>query len=78
MTKKLEIDYGPLRGRIKQILGSEAAYGDAIGLSAAAVSKRLNNRVCFTTAEVIASAKVLGITYAEIPRYFLTRKLSSS
>jgi hypothetical protein len=63
-------DYSKLRGRIRQVFGTQDRYADAIGLGRVSVSKRLNNQMEFSQPEMFDSARVLGFDISEIPLYF--------
>lgn len=64
------VDYSKLRGRIREVFGSQEAFAKAIGISACSVSQKLNGRVEWTTQEIRKACEVLGIPAAEIPQYF--------
>lgn len=38
-------DYARLRGKIKEVFGTQDAFADAIGLGRVSVSQRLNNQI---------------------------------
>lgn len=73
---KIEFDYSRLRGRIKEICGTQDAYADKIHLGRVSVSQRLNNSLEFSQLEMLNSAEVLEFTTAEIPQYFFCAKSS--
>lgn len=64
------VNYSKLRGRIREVFGSQSAFAKAIGISACSVSQKLNGRVEWTTQEIRKACEVLGIPAAEIPQYF--------
>lgn len=68
-------DYSKLRGRIKEIFGTQDAFADAVGIGRVSLSKRLNNALEFTQDEMIKSAAVLKFPPEEIPLYFFTEKV---
>lgn len=67
-------DYSKLRGRIREVCGSEAAFAEAIGLSSVTVSSRLNGKTPFIQDEILAACSILSIDLGEIPVYFFCRK----
>lgn len=75
---KIEFDYSRLRGRIKEVCGTQDAYADKIHLGRVSVSQRLNNSLEFSQLEMLNSAEVLNFTTAEIPQYFFVRKVQKS
>lgn len=68
-------DYSKLRGRIKEIFGTQDDYADAIGLGRVSVSQRLNNQLDFSQQEMFKSAEVLRFPKGQIPEYFFTTKV---
>ena len=68
-------DYARLRGRIKEVFGTQDAFADAIGLGRVSVSQRLNNQLEFSQQEMFRSADVLGFSRGEIPEYFFIEKV---
>ena len=63
-------DYSKLRGRIKEKLGTQDSYADAIGIGRVSVSQRLNNSLDFSQKEMFKSAEVLCFPRSQIPEYF--------
>lgn len=70
-------DFSLLCGRIIEKYGSRAAFGEAIKMSKASVSGRLNNKVAFQPEDIllICSPDVLDIPETEIGKYFFTPKV---
>lgn len=69
------MSYSKLRGKIREVFGTQEAFADAIGLSKSGVSLRLNNRVKWTADDIENSRIALGLDAAEIGEYFFTRKV---
>lgn len=76
--EKIEFDYSMLRGKIREVLGSEDAFGKALDLSTTSVSAKLNGLVGFKQNEILKACEILGIPEEFIPVYFFTRKVSNS
>lgn len=74
----VRFDYRRLRGRIKEVCGTQDAYADKIRLGRVSVSQRLNNILDFSQSEMLRSAEVLGFTTAEIPVYFFTPEVQKN
>lgn len=64
------MDFSDLRGRIRARFSTQAAFAHAIGISACALSKKLNGHTEWTAGEMRKACEVLQITIAEIPIYF--------
>lgn len=63
-------DYRKLRGRIREYFGTEQAFAQAMGISAPALSARLNNRTDFRIKEIFKMQELLQIPGADCDRYF--------
>lgn len=68
-------DYSKLKGKIKEVFGTQGAFGDAMGMSPVTVSDKLNNKVAWTQPEIKKACELLHIEYASIPIYFFTAKV---
>ena len=66
-------NYAKLRGRIKEIFGTQEAFAKAIGISSVSLSKRLNNVLEFTQEEIFNSCEVLNIPLTDMMSYFFTK-----
>lgn len=65
-------DYSKLKGRIKEVLGTQEIYAEKIGLSRTSLSLRLSGKLDFTQEEMMASCGALQFEPSEIPMYFFT------
>ena len=68
-------NYDKLRGRIREIYGTEARFARALGIGRVSLSKRLNNTVDFTRTEIFVACELLGIAPGDIATYFFTREV---
>lgn len=68
-------DYDKLRGRIKEVCGTESKYAEKIGLGRVSVSQRLNNQAEFTQQEMLETANILEFPIEDIPTYFFKEKV---
>lgn len=71
-------DYSKLRGKIKEVFGTQAKFADAMGLSSVSLSAKLNNTVPFTQSEINTACELLSIPFEFIPIYFFTEKVKMS
>lgn len=76
--KEPNFDYSKLRGRIVEILGNQNELASRLGISLVSLSRKLNNKVRFSTDDIITIAEVLKIPDAEIGIYFFTLKVSKN
>lgn len=65
-------NYAKLRGRIREICGTQEKFAKLLGIGYVSLSKRLNNVLEFTQEEIFKSCEILKIPYSEIPVYFFT------
>lgn len=64
--------YNKLKGRIKEICGTNEEFAKRMDLSLATVSTKLNNKSQWTQPEIFKAVSVLSIDPSEIPAYFFT------
>ena len=66
----MDFNYNKLKGRIKEMCGTQLGYAKALGISDAALSQRLNNKGVFTQTEIYESMAILKIEPVELSIYF--------
>ena len=71
-------DYSKLKGKIKEVFGTQSAFAKAMGLSGVSLSSKLNNLTGFTQSEINKACELLGISFEFIPVFFFTEKVKSS
>ncbi len=71
-------DYSKLRGRIKEVFGTEQKFAKSLGIGRVSLYKRLQNKLDFSRGEMIRACDLLGIEYAEMSAYFFTVKVQKS
>lgn len=72
----MNFDYSRLRGKIKEVFGTEENFAKALGIGRVSLSQRLNNILEFSQREMLKSCELLGLGYDEISDYFFC-KISS-
>lgn len=68
-------DYWRLRGKIRDVCGTQDAFASKLGIGRVSLSQRLNNLLEFSQDEIFKSCDILGIRKEEIPDYFFTLKV---
>ena len=68
----MNFDYSKLKGKIKEVFGTQVVFAEAMGLSSVSVSDKLNNKTSWTQTEIQTACDILDIKPAEIPIYFFT------
>ena len=71
-------DYSRLRGKIKEVYGTESAFAQALRMGRVSLSHRLNNNLEFSSKEILSSCNLLSIPSTEIPAYFFYGKSSET
>ena len=72
---KQVFDYSKLKGKIKEVFGTQAAFAKAMGLSGVSLSSKLNSLTQFTQAEMNRACELLEIPLNQLPVYFFTPKV---
>jgi len=68
------VNYSKLRGRIREVFGTQAAFARALGISMCSLSQKLNDKTEWTTHEIRKACELLGINPTELPQYFFCPK----
>lgn len=76
--KDIEFDFSKLRGRIKEIYGTQTAFAVAMLMNEATLSNKLNNNVEFSPKEIIRACFLLSIDLKEVNIYFFTLKVQKN
>lgn len=66
-------NYSKLKGKIKEVFGTQEAFAKAIGCSAAYISQVFNGKSFFTQQVIDKAVKVLNISASEIGIYFFAK-----
>lgn len=63
-------NYSKVKGKIKEIFGTQKAFSQAMGLSVPTISDKLNNKTEWSQSEIKKAAKLIHIEKNDIPIYF--------
>lgn len=74
----MSFDYSKLRGKIKEVFGTQSAFAEAMKISASLLSAKLNNNVEFSQFEIERTIQLLSINKEDIPLYFFCLESSES
>lgn len=72
------MSYSKLRGKIREVFGTQEAFAEAIGMNTVSLSQRLNGKLEWKISEIAKACEVLGIPLLENAEYFFTRKVKIS
>ena len=66
------MSYAKLRGRIKEIFGTNEAFADAMEMDTSSLSAKLNNKSPWKREEIEKACMLLSIPIEEVHLYFFT------
>ena len=69
----MAFNYNKLKGRIIEKYGSQSAFAEAFEVSENTMSLKLNNKVRFTSNDIVKAVDMLNIPPEEIGIYFFTQ-----
>lgn len=64
------MSYNKLRGKIREVFGTQEAFAAAMDMNAATISGKLNGKSDWTRAEMELACSLLGISVLEMHSYF--------
>ncbi len=70
------MSYAKLRGKIREVFGTQEKYAKAIGLDVSAVNAKLNNKSPWKREEIEKSMDALNIPIEYVYEYFFTPKVA--
>lgn len=71
----MAFDYNKLRGRIVEKFGNQTVFAESYGISENTLSLKLNNKVRFTSDDIVKMSKMLEIPKDDVGLYFFTLKV---
>lgn len=71
----MTFNYSKLRGRIREVFGTQDRFAEAMGRSDTSISQKLNNKSEWTQKEINRAVEVLGIDDVDISAYFFAQKV---
>lgn len=71
----MAFEYSKLRGKIVEKYGSQQEFAKALSISENTLSLKLNNKVRFTSDDIIQISDLLDIDKNEVGIYFFTSKV---
>lgn len=72
------MNYAKLRGRIKEVYGTQGAFAKAMKMSNVSVSHRLNGKLEWKSSEIAKACQALHIPMEENAEYFFTKEVKFS
>lgn len=71
----MTFNYSKLRGRIREVFGTQDRFAEAMGRSDTSISQKLNNKSEWTQKEINRAVEVLGIDDVDVSAYFFAQKV---
>lgn len=68
------MSYSKLRGKIREVFGTQEAFANAMEMNTVSLSNRLTGKLEWKTSEIAKACELLGIPLAENAEYFLHEK----
>lgn len=68
----MKFNYNKLRGRIREVFSTQAAFAEAMNIADNSLSMKLNNKLDFTQQEIEKAVDLLQIPKEELSAYFFT------
>ena len=72
------LNHDKLKGRIKEVLGTQSKLADELDLDETTISNKLNSNTYFTQKEILNICAILNISRDEISEYFFKEKVRES
>lgn len=75
MESVIEINHDKLKGKIREVLGTQGKLAQKLGLDETTISNKINSNTYFTQKEILNICSILKIPFKEIPEYFFKEKV---
>lgn len=72
------MSYAKLRGRIKEIFGTNLPFADAMDMDSSSLSAKLNNKSPWKREEIEKACLLLKIPIEEVYLYFFSQKVGKT
>ena len=73
----MAFDFMKLRGRIREVCGSEKLFSELMGWSERTTSLKLNGKRPWKQPEIMKAVNILHLSETDIPSYFFTKKVQN-
>lgn len=68
------MSYSKLRGKIREVFGTQEAFAKAMEKDNSTISAKLNNNSPWTNSDIETACVLLGIPINQVHEYFFCRK----
>ena len=73
--ENVEINHDKLKGKIKEVLGTQGKLAEELNLDETTISNKLNSNTYFTQKEILKICSILEISRDDIAEYFFKEKV---
>ena len=73
--ENIELNHDKLKGKIKEVLGTQGKLAEELELDETTISNKLNSNTYFTQKEIIKICSILNISHEKIGEYFFKLKV---
>lgn len=70
--------YAKLRGRIREVFGTQDAFAYAMGMNRVSLSHRLSGKLDWKSSEIVSACALLSIAEEEIVPYFFAVRVQET
>ena len=71
----MHYDYSKLRGKIREVYGTDKAFAEAMDMGKATLSLKLNNKAEWTQDEMESAMELLNIPRGSVRTYFFAHRV---
>ena len=68
------MSYAKLRGKIREVYGTQSGFAEAMGMDLSTLSAKLNNKTAWKREEIEKACGLLHINITEVHIYFFCSK----
>ena len=69
------MSYSKLRGKIREVFGTQERFAEAMGKDLSTISLKLNDKSEWSRIEIEQACNLLGVPVDEVHLYFFTEKV---
>ena len=73
--ENIELNHDKLKGKIKEVLGTQSKLAEELDLDETTISNKLNSNTYFTQKEILKICSILNIRKDKISEYFCKEKV---
>ena len=72
------MNYAKLRGKIREVYGTQEAFAAALGMNTVSLSQRLTGKLEWKTSEIVTACHLLDIPIKENWDYFFKKQVEKT